>query len=76
MVGYIADLATWPDTPVDAGVAARAARRGRRAHRRLVELIEAGDAEGAETLWRDHVLAGEDRPVQGAGATAVLDLLG
>jgi GntR family transcriptional regulator, transcriptional repressor for pyruvate dehydrogenase complex len=46
MVSHIADLATWPDTPVDAGAAARAARKGRRAHRRLVELIERATPRG------------------------------
>jgi DNA-binding FadR family transcriptional regulator len=77
MVSYIADLANWSNAGADgAGPGTgRAAGKGLRAHKRLVELIEAGDAEGAETLWRGHLLAAEDHPVQGSGARAVIDLL-
>ena len=33
------------------------ARKAHRAHARLVELVEAGDADGAEELWRKHIAA-------------------
>lgn len=48
---------------------------GARAHRRFVELLEAGDAEGAERLWRRHIEAATDYVVEAGGATTVLDLM-
>jgi DNA-binding FadR family transcriptional regulator len=48
---------------------------GTRAHAKLVRLIEAGDAVGAETLWRRHI-SETGRRLRTAGvANNVLDLL-
>jgi GntR family transcriptional regulator, transcriptional repressor for pyruvate dehydrogenase complex len=45
-------------------------------HRRLVELIDAGDASGAETLWRKHLKSGRIQLSSGAGAPqTTIDLL-
>lgn len=49
-------------------------RRARRARAKLIELIRAGDADGAETLWRKH-LAEAARGV-GTGSASVVDLFG
>src|SRR6266542_5635440 len=58
MLRHIIDTANWTRVALDAGNPSerRATHRGARAHRRLVELIEAGDAEGAEALWRKHLV--------------------
>ena len=62
----VVELAGSPTLAVLAGM-------GLRAHQHLVELIEAGDEEGAESLWRGHLVAAEDHVLQ--GAEQVLDLL-
>jgi GntR family transcriptional regulator, transcriptional repressor for pyruvate dehydrogenase complex len=52
-------------------------RLGRQAHRaraKLIELIRAGDADGAEDLWRRHLT--EAGKVVGADGASVVDLFG
>ena len=52
----------------------RAMRAAGQTHSRLVELIAAGDGEGAETLWAQHL--GESvKPSKGATPGPVLDLV-
>jgi len=77
MLRQIIDTANWTRVALDAGSPSerRATHRGARAHRRLVELIEAGDAEGAEALWRKHLVEAADYLAAGSMKT-VLDLLG
>ena len=58
-------------TGVAGSVATR--RRSLRSQRRLVELIEVGDAEAAESHWRDH-LAVVGRIMLGGEAANVVDL--
>jgi DNA-binding FadR family transcriptional regulator len=54
----------------------RAALKGQRAHDRLITLLEAGDADGAQALWRRHLEQQGDHFRTGPGARTVLDLLG
>lgn len=49
-------------------------RRVTRTRHRLVDLIEAGDAEGAEDLWRRH-LTDAGKLLAGEGGARVVDLL-
>jgi DNA-binding FadR family transcriptional regulator len=49
--------------------------RGVVAHRRLVELIAAGDADGAEALWRDHLTDANRHLLAIPGGDGPLDLL-
>lgn len=44
-------------------------------HRRLTDLIEAGDAEGAEALWRKHLTDGAAYALGEQGASTALDVL-
>ncbi len=77
MLRHIIDTANWTRVALDAGspTERRATHRGSRAHRRVVELIEAADAEGAEALWRKHLVEAADYLAAGSQKT-VLDLLG
>lgn len=77
MLRHIIDTANWARVATDAGNATtkRASHRGARAHRRVLELIEAGDVEGAEALWRKHLVEAADYLAAGSTKT-VLDLLG
>jgi DNA-binding FadR family transcriptional regulator len=54
----------------------KAALKGQRAHDRLITLLEAGDAEGAQALWRRHLEQQGDHFRTGTGARTVLDLMG
>jgi DNA-binding FadR family transcriptional regulator len=49
-------------------------RKATRARAKLIELIRAGDADGAETLWRKHLT--EAGRVVGTEASSVVDLFG
>lgn len=53
----------------------RVRRRTVKTHRRLVELIEARDADGAEALWRKHVIEAAEYTLHGDPKSTVLDLL-
>jgi DNA-binding FadR family transcriptional regulator len=53
---------------------ARLNRKALRARANLIELIRAGDADGAEALWRKHLT--EAGRVVGAEAASVVDLFG
>lgn len=53
----------------------QANRTTAKAHQRLVELIEAGDAEGAEALWRRHLTEGAAFVLGKGGAKTPLDVL-
>ncbi len=50
-------------------------RRAERAHQRLVELVQAGDAAGAERLWRHHLTEIGRVLARGAGGGAALEVL-
>lgn len=50
-------------------------RKSQRTHERLLELIEARDAEGAEDLWRRHLVEGGQEVLKGLPDTTVLELL-
>jgi DNA-binding FadR family transcriptional regulator len=74
MLRHIIETATESRTESDA-TSDVAAHQGARSHRRLVELIEAKDAEGAERLWRKHLMETSRFLLNGPGAETVLDLL-
>jgi DNA-binding FadR family transcriptional regulator len=50
-------------------------RKSQRTHERLLELIEARDAEGAEELWRRHLIEGGQEVLKGLPETTVLEFL-
>jgi DNA-binding FadR family transcriptional regulator len=50
-------------------------RASQRAHERLVELVRDRDAQGAEELWRSHLVAGGEVLVRDRPRTAVVDLI-
>jgi DNA-binding FadR family transcriptional regulator len=50
-------------------------RRADRAHLRLVELVHAGDAPGAEALWRRHLTEIGRVLARGTGGGAILEVL-
>lgn len=50
-------------------------RAALRAHQRLVDLIEAGDADGAEAFWRDHMRAVAQLFSKTYGPKTVFELL-
>ncbi len=50
-------------------------RRAERAHLMLVELVDAGDAPGAEALWRRHLTEIGRVLARGTGGGAVLEVL-
>jgi DNA-binding FadR family transcriptional regulator len=51
-------------------------RSARRARQKLIDLIRAGDADGAEKLWRDHLTEAGRILVEGVGVATVVDLYG
>lgn len=53
----------------------RLARKAHRTRQKLIDLIKAGDAEGAEELWRIHLVEAGKVLAEGAGAS-VVDLFG
>ncbi len=53
----------------------RLSRKAQRTRQRLIDLIRAGDAEGAEELWRTHLTEAGKVLGEGAGGT-VVDLFG
>lgn len=77
MLRQIIDTANWTRVAGDAGspTERRATHRGARAHRVVVERIEARDADGAEAIWRKHLVEAADYLSAGSMKT-VLDLLG
>ncbi|MDT7706713.1 MAG: hypothetical protein QOG20_2320 [Pseudonocardiales bacterium] len=77
MLGHIIDLANLARVESTVGTPAheRASRKGLAAHHRVVEFIEAGDADGAERLWRTHLTEARDYLVR-ADVETVLDLMG
>jgi GntR family transcriptional repressor for pyruvate dehydrogenase complex len=70
----IANAAAVRYTTDDAS-AERLTRRAVAARRRLIDLIEAGDADGAEDLWRRHLTEAGDVLAGGTGES-VVDLFG
>ncbi len=75
------------DHIVDAATASRARRAdleeqevtehvGLRSHQRLLELIEAKDGEGAERLWRKHIVETTKWLSDDASASTVMELFG
>jgi DNA-binding FadR family transcriptional regulator len=77
IVRHIVDTANWnrvaeePHGPSTR----RATHRGARAHRRVVELIEAKDIEGAEALWRKHLVEADQYLLESPPGKSILDLL-
>lgn len=53
----------------------RLVRAAQKARQKLIQLIRAGDADGAETLWRLH-LTEAGKTLSGGGRTTVVDLFG
>ena len=53
----------------------RLARRAYRTREKLIELIEAGDADGAEALWRTHLIEAGKVLSEGTGGS-IVDLFG
>jgi DNA-binding FadR family transcriptional regulator len=53
----------------------RQGRRSHVAHKRLIEMIEAGDADGAEEIWRRHLVEGGEYLIA-AGGRDVVGVLG
>lgn len=53
----------------------RLARKAHRTRQKLIDLVRAGDAEGAEDLWRTHLTEAGKVLAEGSGAT-VVDLFG
>jgi DNA-binding FadR family transcriptional regulator len=62
-------------TPHRADDEARLRRKAHRTREKLIELIHAGDAEGAEELWRTHLTEAGRVLSESSGAT-VVDLFG
>jgi DNA-binding GntR family transcriptional regulator len=60
-----------PQTEEDA----RLARRAHRTRQKLIDLIRAGDADGAEDLWRRHLIEAGKVLAAGTGERLV-DLFG
>jgi DNA-binding FadR family transcriptional regulator len=60
-------------TPAEIGERLR--RKAHRTRERLIELVRAGDADGAEDLWRTH-LTEAGRVLAASGGGAVVDLFG
>ncbi len=58
-----------PDEVEQVGVAASVC------HEEVVDLIEAGDADGAEQMWRDHLKSATSTALGRLGPTTVVDLL-
>ena len=58
MLRHIIDAATYSKVSRDAGTPdeREAQQKGHRSHRRFLDYIEAKDAEGAERLWRKHIV--------------------
>jgi DNA-binding FadR family transcriptional regulator len=76
MLGHIIDTATFSKVAREAGTPSeRAAQHaGHRSHARLVEYIEAGDAAGAERLWRKHIVETTAFLTEGLTSSTVLEL--
>src|SRR5438270_5172206 len=51
-------------------------RSAHRARQKLIDLIRAGDADGSEKLWRDHLTEAGRILVEGTGVATVVDLYG
>lgn len=49
-------------------------RKAHRTRQKLIDLIRAGDADGAEKLWRDHLTEAGRVLVEGVGGPRVVDL--
>ncbi len=77
MVLRIIDVAAYSKVERDAGTPSEitAMHVGHKHHRLLVDLIEAGDAEGAERLWRRHAKETADYLQDGPTALTVVELL-
>ncbi|WP_235826333.1 FadR/GntR family transcriptional regulator [Candidatus Frankia alpina] len=78
LLGEIINRTTWTRVKADLGTPEleRAERDTVRVHATLVDLVEAGDAAGAQDLWRRHLGAGARYLGQGGRNEATLDLLG
>jgi GntR family transcriptional regulator, transcriptional repressor for pyruvate dehydrogenase complex len=77
MLRHLVERSSTSDSDAGCGAPAdeRAVRAAGQTHTRLVELIAAGDGDGAETLWAQHLVEGV-KPVKGTTPGPVLDLLG
>jgi DNA-binding FadR family transcriptional regulator len=61
---------------VEQGWIATAHDHDQAAHAGLIEAVGAGDADGAEQLWRDHLTTSADTILARLGRDTVVDLLG
>ena len=77
MLRHIIDTATFSKVARDAGSPRErtAQHTGHRSHRRLIDYIEAKDAEGAERLWRKHIVETTGFLLEQPTAATVLELL-
>lgn len=55
---------------------ARLSRAAHRTRRKLIDLIRAGDADGAEKLWLDHLTEAGRILTEGVGGATIVDLFG
>jgi DNA-binding FadR family transcriptional regulator len=78
MLRHIIDLANVEHAAADqaAALRRRGSRRALRVHAEVVDLIEAGNAEGAEALWREHLADEATTLAPGTATRTLLDLLG
>jgi DNA-binding FadR family transcriptional regulator len=74
---HIIELATqrYMDDPSGSDTSSASAAAATRTHAKVVDLIAAKDAEGAEALWRKHILATSARLRSSGIAESVIDLL-
>lgn len=57
------------------GEAGQVARAASHSHLELIDRIEAGDADGAEALWREHLDHAAEKALERLGPATVVDLL-
>jgi len=69
-------LAHRREPPQDLEMLEQRMRFGLRSHAKLIELIEAGDGEGAESHWRNHMRAAGVYWLAEVAPTTVVELLG
>ena len=72
---HIIEIATQRYTDMRPEERPQSHEAGTRTHEKLIRLIEAGDADGAESLWRRHISETGTRLRKAGIADSVLDLL-
>jgi len=75
VVGMLHDIIEMhAESSMTASMNVAATKRSVRSQQKLVALIEAGDADGAEEHWRNHVRIASKAVLDKAGAKSVVDL--